>query len=533
MGTISFLIGLPLLGLLVMTFVPNKFTSSFKWMALVTTLLQLGWFLGDWLPHFTSAEGIVESGARISYLLSEQMPWITLSVGKWGTLLIQYALGVDGLAMMLVLLTVIVMPIAVLSSWNIQDRPKAYFQLLMLLNASTIGVFCAVDLFLFYVFFEFMLLPMFFLIGIWGGPRKEFAAIKFFIYTLVGSILILLVMVGLAFSYQLPGEVLTLNLADMAGMDSSGGFKYLRSDGVFAAGQTMLGFDARSLAFWAMFIGFAIKLPMVPFHTWLPDAHVEAPTPVSVILAALLLKIGGYGMIRILLPLFPAEFAQHAAWVGILGMVSIVYGALVAMAQRDLKALVAYSSISHMGYVLLGLASGELAGWNGAAFQMFTHGLVSAMLFLIVGVVYDRVHDRMIENFRGLWDLMPRYSLFVLIAFFASLGLPGFCAFISEVLVFMGAFSSGVSTGWLPGWVAAVSLLGLVLGAAYYLRTYRQMFFGKFDPNHTSSWENALVDLNAREYLMLIPLSLLVIAFGLFPMLILSWVDSAMGALMG
>lgn len=513
-----------------MALLPERYQSWHRWIALILTLAQLVLTLVVMLP-VQAAGSTAVNGMFLSMV--EQYAWINIDLGSIGRIRIDYLMGMDGLAFMLVLLNSIVMPITVLSSWNIHQRPKAYFMLLMLLDTSLMGVFLALDFLLFYIFYELMLLPMFFLIGVWGGARREYAALKFFIYTLFGSVFMLLVMVGLMFSFQDPaasaqaGEpVFTLNLTHMMSMDADGGLSNLISGSVFDTGQVILGYDARTLAFLILFIAFAIKLPSVPLHTWLPDAHVEAPTPVSVILAAVLLKVGGYGLLRLGYGLFPDVVSTSTWWIGLLGVISIVYGALVAMGQSDLKRLIAYSSVSHMGYVLLGIASLEVIGISGAAFQLFTHGLASALLFLLVGVLYDRVHDRTIAHFRGLWNLMPWFSFFVLVGFFASLGLPGFAPFVSEIMVFMGAFSGAVGMGTIPIWMPFVGVLGILLGAVYYLRTYRHMFFGTFDPHGNSSWRQQLFDLNAREMVMLSVLAILLVLFGLFPSLIIDLIDS-------
>lgn len=529
---LSLLTFIPLLGLPLMALLPARQDRLHRWLALGLTLLQLLLVLGGILPaHLVGSEPV--NGMALSVV--EQYRWIEVELGGLGLIKIDYVMGIDGLGFMLVLLTAIVMPITVLSSWQITQRPRAYFMLLMLLDTSLLGVFVSLDFLLFYIFYELMLLPMFFLIGVWGGAKREYAALKFFIYTLFGSVFMLLVLIGLLFSFvdpeasTLAGEpVYTLNLTHMMTVGAEGQIANLVPGSVFDFGQQILGYDSRLLAFLVLFVAFAIKLPMVPLHTWLPDAHVEAPTPVSVVLAAVLLKVGGYGLLRLGFGLFP-EASAHFAWViGLLGVISIVYGALVAMGQTDLKRLIAYSSVSHMGYVLLGLASLEVIGLTGAALQLFTHGLTSALLFLLVGVIYDRVHDRTIAHFRGLWSLMPWYSFFVLVGFFASLGLPGFAPFISEVMVFMGAFTGAAKTSVLPFWMPIVGTLGILFGAVYYLRTYRQMFFGQFDPEGESTWRPKLTDLAPREHLMLGVLALLILLFGLFPSLIIDLMDADM-----
>jgi NADH-quinone oxidoreductase subunit M len=537
MPLLSILLFLPLAVALGIVLLPARFSPYYKWLATSALVVETALALQIWANYDTSVSG---------YQMVEQADWITLSLGSLGVVSIDYLLAVDGISLPMVLLSVFVLLVGAVSSFEIQQRHKAYFSLYLVLSSSIIGCFVALDFFLFYLFFEFMLLPMYFLIGLWGGPRREYASIKFFIYTLVGSLLILMVMIGLYLSVIDPAETaVRLQMAPNKAAVSSElyriiqqylaeiqiasqqvvhtfAFNYLGDTANYVPGSLLsaeannllFGLPARTIAFWLLFVGFAIKLPMVPLHTWLPDAHVEAPTPVSVVLAGILLKVGAYGMFRIGYDIFPDVAMEAAFWIAGLGVLSIIYGAFNALAQTDLKRLIAYSSVSHMGFVLLGLASLTAEGLNGALYQMFSHGILSAMLFLIAGVLYDRTHDRRIDSYQGLVNTMPQYSSMVGVAFFASLGMPGLAGFIGEFFSLMGGFNSM----FFPYWIAALGAGGIVLGAAYFLWTFQRMFFGKYWSRHSDEHAGALLpDLSLREKILLVPLAVLAFVFGLFP----------------
>lgn len=545
---LSLLVIVPLVGALVVLLTPNTYAYLYKNIALFSTLLLLALSLYA-VYHFNTADaGAFIETSSLQYV--EKMEWFRLNLGGLGVIAIDYFVGVDGLNITMVLLSAIVLCIGVLASWNTVEKVKAYFGLYLLLSASVMGCFIALDFFLFYLFFEFMLLPMYFLIGIWGGPRKEYAAIKFFLYTLVGSLFILIVMIGLNQSVydpiktaELAGLSTEISIAEVQEQVALGEIAkeqlvktfhmiFMVDPNNYVPGSLLdranvslwMGHPLRSVAFLALFIGFAIKLPAVPFHTWLPDAHVEAPTAISVVLAGILLKIGGYGLIRTAYAIFPDAAFHHGWLIGFLGILAILYGAMNALAQKDLKRLIAYSSVSHMGFVLLGLASMTTEGVSGAIYQMFSHGLIASLLFLLAGVLYDRTGNRYIENYSGLAGIMPVFSIFVGVAFFASLGLPGFSGFIAELFVLIGAFSSASEIGAIPSWMAIVGALGLVLAAAYYLWTFQRMFMGALWVKE-KKWLPSLKDLTIREYLMFVPLIVLIVVFGIFPNLLFQLIN--------
>lgn len=512
---LTYLIFTPIAVALLALFIPAESKKIFRILTLAVSAIQLLLVLalvGQTYPEFGS------------FQLTEKLTWFSINLGSWGILKAEYFLGLDGLSFSMVALSVLVMLIAGISSWTIEKNVKGYFILLWILNGSIIGTFTALDLLLFYLFFEFMLLPMYFLIGIWGGPKREYASIKFLLYTLLGSILILIVLIALVISVQAPASgntvVHTFNLLHMSDPANFIFGSMLNPDESWMIGPQ----TARWWAFILLFVGFAIKLPAVPLHTWLPDAHVEAPTPISVILAALLLKVGAYGLLRIAYPIFPDAAMALSSFVALVGVISIIYGALNALASKDLKRLIAYSSVSHMGFVLLGLASLTSEGISGAVYQMFSHGLISAMLFLIAGVLYDRTNDRLINNYSGLTSKMPVFFVFVLIAFFASLGLPGFSGFIAEVMILLGAFASGSTNQLISEAFGVAAACGLILGAAYYLWTIQRMFFGPFHVKGTVRPEQ-LTDLDKREFGMLASLALLILIFGIFPNVLLEYIN--------
>ncbi len=476
---LTLLLLIPLGGMVVILLLPKTAVRAIRMVALGATGAAMVLAL-ELLAGFEPAGALQ---------FEEHLAWIP-------QLRIAYHIGIDGLNLPMVVLTGLLGFLACVASFSITERHKEYFALYLLLEVGMLGTFLALDLFLFYVFWEVVLVPMYFLIGIWGGGRREYSAFKFFVYTLAGSLFMLLGILALYFKTH------TFDLVALSGLAPA-----------FAP-------PLQRLLFVAFFLGFAIKVPIFPFHTWLPDAHVDAPTPISVLLAGVLLKMGGYGFFRIAYPLFPAGAAWFAGAMAVLGTINIVYGAFVALAQTDFKRLVAYSSVSHMGFVLLGLASFNAEGLNGAMLQMFNHGIITGGMFLLVGVLYDRTHTRQLGDFGGLGAVVPVYAGLLMFFSLASLGLPGLSGFVGEFLSLLGGFAT-----W--RWHTVVAVLGVVMAAAYMLMVIQKVLLGPLN----EKWRS-LPDVNARELFSLAPLVIFVLALGIFPLLLLQVQDPALQRLL-
>jgi NADH-quinone oxidoreductase subunit M len=476
----------PLLGVLVMLFISAEKKDALRWTALVTSLITFG--ISLWvLSRFYGAEA-KDPGAL--HLIA-QYNWI--QVADWN---IQYYLAVDGLSILLVLLTTLLTPISILSTWTaVEERVKEFMIFFTLLEVGMIGVFLAQDLFLFYIFWEFTLVPMYFLIGVWGGPRRLYAAIKFFLYTMAGSILMLLAILWLGIyggTFSVP------DLVAKGGIDP----------------------NTQMWLFIAFAAAFAIKVPMWPLHSWLPDAHVEAPTAGSVILAGVLLKMGTYGFLRFNLPLFPDAAVKAAPVIAILATIGIIYGAAVSYAQADVKKLVAYSSVSHLGFVMLGMFAMNPQGIAGAILQMINHGLSTGALFLLVGMVYEQTHTRELKVYGGLWKVMPIFGAIMLIVSLSSMGLPGLNGFVGEFTILLGAWGAGMQGGpYGSFWYAALSALGVIMAAIYILYMFQKMFLGPEGSvvEEVKHHGHALRDLNWREIATVVPIIIFIFWIGLYP----------------
>ena len=472
---LSLIAYIPLIGCFILLFINKDNHKKIMYTAFGISIVNM-------LISFLLLPGFESSNINMQFI--EKASWIP-SLG------VEYFFGIDGISLLLILMTTILSAIAILSSFTaIHERVKEYYVSILFLETGMLGVFMAMDLFLFYIFWEIMLVPMYFLIGIWGGGRRLYSAIKFFLYTLFGSLFMLLGILTLYFLNSNPaygtGEF-TFNLVELYKMQ-----------------LPLMPFQ-----FWlflAFFLGFAIKVPMFPFHTWLPDAHTDAPTAGSVLLAAILLKMGTYGFIRLSLPLFPLASMYFVPFMAVLAIIGIIYGALVCLAQKDVKRLIAYSSVSHLGFVMLGMFALNPQGITGSVLQMINHGISTGALFLIVGIIYERRHTRMIADFGGLSNRMPIFAAIFAITMFSSIGLPGLNGFVGEFLILVGAFQYNKI-------YAAIAVIGIILGAAYMLWLYQRMMFGTLDNPENKN----LPDMNRREIAYMIPLIIFMFWIGLYP----------------
>ncbi len=479
---LSIVIFLPLIGSLILLFIKKEKLSLLKYSALFISILT---FILSLILYFRFREN--ETG----FQFLTKFPWIK-------SLNISYHIGIDGVSLFLILLTTFLTPLTILSSWeSIKNNVKEFLFFFLVLETGMIGVFASLDLFLFYIFWEAMLIPMYFIIGVWGGENRIYAAIKFFLYTMFGSLLMLVAIIALGVS----------------AMDKLG---YFTTDyTLLKTFSPNLAHSTQLFMFLAFALSFAIKVPLFPFHTWLPDAHVEAPTAGSVILAGVLLKMGTYGLLRFCLTLFPQISIELTPYISILAIIGIIYGALVAMVQPDMKKLIAYSSVSHLGFVVLGIFAFTVESAQGALIQMINHGLSTGALFLLVGMIYDRRHTRLISEFGGLAKVVPVYSTILFIVSLSSIGLPGLNGFIGEFLILLGTFKSTILNSH---WYAAFAASGVIFAAVYLLWMYQRVIFGKLENPHNKT----LTDLNKREIGLLIPIIIFIVWIGIYPSTFLS-----------
>jgi NADH-quinone oxidoreductase subunit M len=469
LSLITFLPGAAGIALL---FVPRRSAGVLRLVSLAVTVLTFACSLPLYFGFDADALG---------YQFEENRRWMP-------TLGVAYHVGIDGISLLLVLLTTFLMPLALVSAWgSVEDRFKEFTATMLLLETGMLGVFVSLDLFLFYVFWEAMLVPMYFIIGIWGGPNRVYAAVKFILYTMVGSALMLVAILGLYYQYGAATGRYTFDVPVLA--------QYVMAPGL-----------AQNLMFLAFALAFAIKVPLFPFHTWLPDAHVEAPTAGSVVLAGVLLKMGTYGFLRFCLPFFPDASLSFGPLVFALAVIGVIYGAWVSTVQPDLKKLVAYSSVSHLGFVMLGIFTLNQQGLVGAIIQMVNHGLSTGALFLMVGMIYERRHSRLIADFGGLWRIVPAFSALFLVVALSSLGLPGLNGFVGEFLILVGAFQRNA-------WLAAVATSGIIFAAVYLLWMYQRVIFGEV----THEENRRLRDLTPREWAVLVPVVALIVWIGVYP----------------
>ncbi|MBU1320089.1 MAG: NADH-quinone oxidoreductase subunit M [candidate division Zixibacteria bacterium] len=477
---------LPLVGIFLLLLVNRKAESTLKGIAFAVSLIT---FIVSLYIYFR----FDSSTDAMQFVVN--IPWIS-SLG------ISYHVGIDGLSIWLFILTTFLSWLSIWSSWNaIKDRLKGFLISMLLLEVGMVGVFMSLDLFLFYVFWELMLIPMYFLIGIWGGANKVYATIKFVLFTLVGSLLMLVAIVALFVMHYYANGFYSFDLTRM--------------------GDLVIGSSIQMWLFAAFALAFVIKVPMFPFHTWLPDAHVQAPTAGSVILAGVLLKMGTYGFLRFCIPLFPAAFVQFVPLISVLAIIGIIYGALVAMVQKDVKSLVAFSSVSHLGFVMLGMAALNMQGMEGSIIQMINHGISTGALFLIVGMIYERRHTRLIADLGGLFTSMPVWTTFFIIVTLSSIGLPFTNGFVGEFLILLGTFKANVA-------YAVIAAIGIVLAAGYMLWMLQRVVFGEI----TREENRNLTDINLREKLILLPLTVLIFWIGIYPNTFFKPMEKSIGSLL-
>ncbi len=495
---LTLILFVPTAGAVVLLLIPKERVNLIRWVALGASLIPFLLALVAWTQFVSGKPG---------FQFEEQASW-------YAAIQSSYHLGLDGISLPMILLTTLLTPLSLLASFSVSERIKPYMVLFLLLETGMLGVFMALDLLLFFVFWEIGLVPMYFLIAQWGGSNRNYASLKFILYTMAGSL-------GLLLAIQMMG--VTSGTFDLV--------KLFQTWPGLAQGQAMLGLPTetvKAIAFWAFVIAFAIKVPVWPFHTWLPDAHTEAPTAGSMILAGVMLKLGAYGFLRLVLPLFPQQAAQYAGWLAALGALAIIFGALSAFGQTDFKRLVAYSSINHMGFVVLAIAvSAKAAGTlnsaiaiNGAVLQMVNHGLSAAGMFFLVGVIYDRAHTRDLNAFGGLWAILPKYGTILLFTAMGSLGLPGLGGFVSEFLVVRGAWPVFTLA-------TALSMIGLFFTGAYILKALKQVLHGPLNEH----WQGHLPEINVREMVVIAPLMVLMLAIGVWPAWLLDVINRAVLAL--
>lgn len=474
---LTYLLFTPLVGALLLLFIPKGKENVVRFGGMIFSLIA---FIISILIYFD----FDSSSSQFQFV--HDVEWIS-------NLNIHYKIGVDGLSLILVLLTTFLTPLTLLSSWSsIEKKAKEFTFFMLLLEVGMIGVFISLDLFLFYIFWEAMLIPMYFIIGIWGGKERIYASVKFFIYTMFGSLLMLVAIIWIAVYASLQTGFFTTDLLKL-----------------YEVAPT-IAVEIQRYMFLAFAFSFAIKVPLFPLHTWLPDAHVQAPTAGSVILAGVLLKMGTYGLVRFCLPLFPQSAIFYAPYISFLAVVGIIYGALVAMVQTDIKKLVAYSSVSHLGFVVLGIFAMNEEAMQGAIIQMINHGLSTGALFLLVGVVYERTHTREIEDYGGIAKLVPLFATIFLIVSLSSIGLPGLNGFIGEFLILLGTFQSSVLSSWL---FAVFGASGVIFAAVYLLWMYQRVFFGQVKHSNLES----LTDMNGRELVVIIPILIFIVWIGIYP----------------